>query len=95
MALLVATGGALDQYVIRHPEFIFDRSPEHALINPDNLMLLVDQMRCAAFELPFVQGERFGNSPHSDVLRSLAEEGDVQEQDGRYFWAGPAYPARW
>ncbi len=58
LAMLVATGGALDQYVIRHPEFIFERSPEHALVNADNLMLLVDQMRCAAFELPFAQGAR-------------------------------------
>ena len=37
----------------------------------------------------------FGNSPHTaDVLRLLAEEGDVHEQAGRYFWAGLAYPAR-
>jgi DEAD/DEAH box helicase domain-containing protein len=95
LAILVATGGALDQYVIRHPEFIFERSPEHALVNPDNLMLLVDQMRCAAFELPFAPGDGFGSSPHaSDVLQLLAEEGDLHEQAGRYFWSGLAYPAR-
>ncbi len=95
LAILVATGGALDQYVIRHPEFLFERSPEHALINPDNLMLLVDQMRCAAFELPFARGEGFGHSPHAaDVLDLLAEQGDVQLQGGRSFWAGAAYPAR-
>jgi DEAD/DEAH box helicase domain-containing protein len=95
LAILVATGGALDQYVIRHPEFLFGRSPEHALINPDNLLLLVDQLRCAAFELPFAPGERFGTSPYGDdVLALLAEEGDVQIQDGHTFWAGMAYPAR-
>ncbi|MFN2203890.1 MAG: DEAD/DEAH box helicase [Caldilineaceae bacterium] len=95
LAILVATGGALDQYVIRHPEFIFERSPEHALVNPDNLMLLLDQIRCAAFELPFAAGDGFGNSHYTaDVLDLLCEEGDVVEQTGRFFWSGLSYPAR-
>ncbi len=95
LAILVATGGALDQYVIRHPEFIFERSPEHALINSDNLMMLVDHIRCAAFELPFTADAAFGRSPYvADVLQLLQEEGDVVEQAGRYFWSGSAYPAR-
>ncbi|MEZ4676315.1 MAG: DEAD/DEAH box helicase [Caldilineaceae bacterium] len=63
LAILVATGGLLDQYVIQHPDYIFERSPEHALINPDNLRLLVDHLRCAAFELPFQSNEAFGNCP--------------------------------
>ncbi|MEX1019663.1 MAG: DEAD/DEAH box helicase [Litorilinea sp.] len=95
LAILVATGGALDQYVIRNPRFIFERSPEHALINPDNLMLLVDQMRCAAFELPFGAGERFGNSDYANaVLALLTEQGELHAQGGRYFWGGLSHPAR-
>ena len=95
LALLVATGGALDQYIIQHPEFIFERSPEHALINPDNLMLLVDQVRCAAFELPFQVDEPFGASLFtSDVLHLLAEQGDLQQHGARFFWSGDGYPAR-
>jgi DEAD/DEAH box helicase domain-containing protein len=95
VAVLVATGGALDQYVIQHPEFLLERSPEHALINPDNLMILFDQMRCAAFELPFQVGESFGASPHSEaVLQLLAEQGDLRLHGSRYFWAGAGYPAR-
>jgi len=95
LALLVATGGALDQYIIQHPEFIFERSPEHALINPDNLMLLVDQVRCAAFELPFQADEPFGASLFtSDVLHLLAEQGDLQQHGARFFWSGDGYPAR-
>jgi DEAD/DEAH box helicase domain-containing protein len=95
VAILVATGGALDQYVIRHPEFLFERSPEHALINPDNLLLLLDHLRCAAFEMPFVAGENFGRSPYTaDVLALLAEQGDLHEQGNGYFWMGGSYPAR-
>jgi DEAD/DEAH box helicase domain-containing protein len=95
LAILVATAGALDQYLVSQPEFFFERSPEQAVINPDNLMLLVDQLRCAAFELPFVAGENFGRSPITgDVLALLAESGDVGDYAGRFLWQGESYPAR-
>ncbi|MBX3000786.1 MAG: DEAD/DEAH box helicase [Caldilineaceae bacterium] len=95
LAILVATAGALDQYIVGHPEYLLEKSPEHAFINPDNLMLLVDQIRCAAFELPFAVGERFGQSIYSaDVLTLLAEQGDLRAHGGRYLWQGEGYPAR-
>lgn len=95
LALLVATGGLLDQYITRHPDYLFDSTPEHAMINPDNLMLLVDQIRCAAFELPFAAGDKFGNCQFvDDVLFLLEEDGDLTARNGRYFWAGDGYPAR-
>ncbi len=95
VAILIATGGLLDQYIIRHPDYIFERSPEHALINPDNLLLLVDHLRCAAFELPFQAGESFGQSPYTaDALALLQEQGELQQQAGRFFWRGESYPAR-
>ena len=95
LAILVATPGALDQYIVRHPEFILEQSPEHALINPDNLLLLVDHLRCAAFELPFTPGEGFGDSPFArDVLALLVEQGELHADATGYFWAGAAYPAR-
>ncbi len=95
LAILVATGGVLDQYMIQHADYLFERSPEHALINPDNLMLLVDQVRCAAFELPFRPDEAFGASPFvADALHLLAEQGTLQHHNGRFFWSGESYPAR-
>ena len=95
LAILVATGGLLDQYVIQNPGFLFENSPEHAFINPDNLMLLVDQLRCAAFELPFQPGETFGACTYTDdVLQLLAEQGELHAAGGRYFWSGEGYPAQ-
>jgi len=95
LAILVATGGLLDQYVIQHPDYIFARSPEHALINPDNLLLLIDHLRCAAFELPFQAEESFGNCPFTDdALQLLVEQGDLQRHGGRLFWSAESYPAR-
>ncbi len=103
LAILVATGLPIDQYLMRHPEFLFERSPEHALVNPDNLMLLVDQMRCAVAELPFAAGERYGGSPYTaEVLALLAEQGEVQWSAGpdagdaarRALYSGMGSPAR-
>jgi DEAD/DEAH box helicase domain-containing protein len=96
LAVLVASGGPLDQYLMRHPEYIFDRSPERALINPDNLLILLQHLRCAAFELPFRAGDRFGLVPielFNDLLQYLEQEGLLHLSGDRYFWTADQYPA--
>ena len=95
VAVLVATAGALDQYIVNNPQYLLRRSPERALANADNLVLLVDQMRCAAFELPFVEGDGFGQSPFTgEVLELLAEEKSVQQFGSSFLWRGGGYPSR-
>lgn len=96
LAILVATGSPLDQYLIRHPEFIFDKSPEHARIDPDNLLILLHHLQCAAFELPFREGEAFGNSP-VDLIQSLlsvlSESGVLFSSRNRFTYTSNQYPA--
>ncbi len=95
LALLIASPGALDQYIVTHPEYVLERSPEHGLINPDNLAILASHLACATFELPFRAGERFGRVPFTDeLLAVLAETGDVQQHGGDWFWLGEGYPAQ-
>jgi DEAD/DEAH box helicase domain-containing protein len=95
LSILVVTAGALDQYIASHPAYLLEQSPEHAFVNPDNLMLLVDHLRCAAFELPFHTGESFGQSTFvEDVLALLVEQGDVNRYGDRHLWQGESYPAR-
>src|SRR5215471_4503804 len=74
-AVLVASSAPIDQFVIRHPSYFFDASPEHALINPDNLHVLLDHVKCAAFELPFRADEMFGSIAVQEILNVLAEDG--------------------
>src|SRR5213593_731687 len=59
VAFLVATSQPTDQYVVQHPEYVLERSPEAGLVNPDNLHVLVHHLKCAAFEIPFDARERF------------------------------------
>jgi DEAD/DEAH box helicase domain-containing protein len=92
-AVLVASSAPIDQFVVRNPSYFFDASPEHALINPDNLHILVDHVKCAAFELPFTADERFGEEDVQQVLAVLAEEGFVHHADGQWNWTNESYPA--
>src|SRR5437588_7610538 len=74
-AVMVASSAPIDQFVVRNPAYFFDASPERALIDPDNLHILVDHIKCGAFELPFGSGEQFGKHDVQEVLAVLAEQG--------------------
>jgi DEAD/DEAH box helicase domain-containing protein len=89
---MVASSSPLDQYVLAHPEFAFERPAERGLIDPDNLYVLGSHVKCAAFELPFRAGEVFG-AHTGELLDILVEEGVLQRSGDRYFWMNEAYPA--
>lgn len=96
LAVMVASSTPLDQFLMQHPEFIFDRSPEQALINPDNLLILLQHLRCGAFELPFRKGEPFGGlAPDllASMLELLAQAGDIHASGDKFFWMADHYPA--
>ena len=96
-AVLVGSIAPLDQFVLRNPAYFFDASPEHALVNPDNLHILLDHVKCAAFELPFGAGERFGREDVQEILQLLAEERFVHlvedGDQGQWHWTSESYPA--
>jgi DEAD/DEAH box helicase domain-containing protein len=96
LAIFLATYSPLDQYLVNHPEYLFERSPEQALIDPDNLLILLAHLKAAAFEMPFKKGECFGDLSSDqtrEFLDYLAEEGFLVSRDNGYFWLADAYPA--
>ena len=103
-AVLVASSAPIDQFVVHHPAYFFDATPEHALIDPDNLHILVDHVKCAAFELPFTAAEEYGRKDVQEVLQILAESGLVHRMTGstagsapdeeeQWQWTSESYPA--
>jgi DEAD/DEAH box helicase domain-containing protein len=94
-AVMVASSAPLDQFVVRNPSYFFDASPERALIDPDNLHILVDHVKCAAFELPFTSTETFGRPDVQEILGILAEQGLVHraDEDSPWTWTNESYPA--
>jgi DEAD/DEAH box helicase domain-containing protein len=93
LGVLVASSDPLDQYLVRNPEFFLGASPEHARIAPDQLLILLDHVRCAAFELPFRQGDRFGGEDLGQLLDYLQEQGVLHREGERWHWVADSYPA--
>ncbi len=101
LSVLVTSANPLDQFLARHPDYFFGRSPEQALVNPDNPLILLGHLRCAAFELPFRSGGseefHFGSlSPETvqEYLEFLLQEGVLHRSGDQYFWMSEKYPAQ-
>jgi DEAD/DEAH box helicase domain-containing protein len=92
-AVLVASSSPIDQFIVRHPDYFFGNTPEHAFIQPDNLEILINHLKCAAFELPIAPEERFGDVDIPDLCARLAEAGFLHRAGGHYHWTHEAYPA--
>jgi len=92
-AVLVASSSPLDQFIIRHPDYFFGNTPEHAFIQPDNLEILINHLKCAAFELPIHPEEKFGAVDLADLCARLAEAGYLHPAGDHYHWTSEAYPA--
>lgn len=96
LAVLVTSPDPLDQFLAHHPDYFFGRSPEQALIDPNNLLILLQHLRCAAFEVPFESGESFGRVDSARVeeyLQVLADGGILHRSGKKYFWMVDQYPA--
>src|SRR5882672_5033814 len=92
-AVLVATSAPLDQFMVTHPEYLFGTPPEHARVNPNNPFILVNHLKCAAFELPIGEDERFGELDVRKFLSALDDEGVLHHAGRHWHWAAETYPA--
>jgi len=94
LVIMVASSSPLDQYIIQNPDYFFTKSPETARINPDNLIILIDHMKCAAYELPFKAGEQYGNAgPLDELLEYLTEERVLYRNGDKWYWMNDSFPA--
>ena len=94
IVFFIASSAAIDQYIVNHPDYLLTKSPENALLNPDNLYILLSHFKCAAFELPFEDGDTFGNtSSTEELLGYLDEQGIVHHVEGKYHWSAEDFPA--
>lgn len=92
LSILIASPAPIDQFVIRHPEYLFGTSPESGHVDPDNIHILLDQLKCAVFELPYRDAD--AETPHvAELLRYLGERGVLHHADGSWYWTDRAYPA--
>ena len=95
LAIFVAGASPLDQFVVRHPEYVFGESVEAGLINPDNPIIAAEHLKCAIFELPLeaAEHEALGDGT-ARILEVLEDDGAVHTTAGRTYWSSEAYPAQ-
>src|SRR5580693_7621766 len=92
-AVMVASSAPLDQFIVQHPDYFFGRSPEHAYVQPDNLEILVNHLKCAAFELPLEPQEHFGDVDLPGLCERMTDAGFLHRSGGNWHWVQEAYPA--
>ena len=94
LSALICSSAPIDQFLAAHPEYLFDSSPEHGLVNPDNLFVLLNHLRASVFELPVPAAERFGIDETATLLDVLSEDGWIRHAaDDRYYWSHENFPA--
>lgn len=93
VAIMIASSSPLDQYIINHPEYFFEKSPESGIIDPDNLLILMSHLKCAAFEIPFLEDETFSPVATGEILDYLADKKVLHKSAGKYHWMSEIYPA--
>jgi DEAD/DEAH box helicase domain-containing protein len=96
VSLMVASSNPLDQFLAHHPEYFFGSSPEMALVNPNHLLILLEHLRCAMFELPFQKGDSFGSLSDElvdEYLAFLVSNQESHFSNEKYYWMKDQYPA--
>ncbi len=93
LIIYVAQSTALDQYIIKHPQYLFESSPEEARVYPENMLILMDHLKCAAFELPFGVDDTYAEFEVQDFLEYLQEESVLLKTSDKWHWMSDSFPA--
>jgi len=92
-AVLVASSAPLDQFMVQNSDYFFGRLPEHGYVNPDNLFILLNHLKCAAFELPLREDEKFGSLDLKTLCQHLQDVGFLHHTTDGWHWVSESYPA--
>jgi len=93
IGVLVSSSSPINQFIFNHPEYFSQKSPETGRINPDNMTILIDHIKCAAYELPFIKGEHYGNEDLEEILKYLSDNNILFLKGNKWFWTTEGYPA--
>jgi len=97
LAVFIASMNPLDQFLARNPQYLLSRNPEEALINPDNPLILIEHLQCAAAELPIQKEDQFGslkNNKVKEYMDYLVDSGTLYKKNGQFFWISDDYPTQ-
>ncbi len=93
VSIMVASSSAINQYIVNNPDYFFGSPAEMGIIDPSNFVILTSHLKCAAFELPFQKGEKFGVETTDEILEYLQSKGILRFSGDRWHWSSEIYPA--
>lgn len=101
IAALVAGDDQLDQWFVHHPDELFSRPPEAAVVNPANPHVLRPHLACAAYELPLTPADdRYWPGLLDDAVRDLVLDDSLRLRPPHHrrgpaaVWARRGWPSR-
>ncbi|MBD3257630.1 DUF1998 domain-containing protein, partial [candidate division GN15 bacterium] len=94
LTIMVANSSAINQFLVSEPKYIVDRTPESGIIDPDNLIIKTNHLKCASFELPYDDEELLDDASSDKILQYLTENKVLRRSGMRYHWSSDIYPAQ-
>lgn len=94
VTIFVANSSAINQFLAKHTSYLLKRTPEMGIIDPDNLIISANHIKCASFELPFRREEEFRPDGTLEILDYLENQKVVRQTGGKYHWSSEIYPAQ-
>lgn len=91
--VLVGNSSPIDQYLMENPQFLLGASPEHGILNPDNILILADHLKCALSEIPMRDGEVFGLAYPAAILEYFEQQRLARHSGGAWHWSSDSFPA--
>ncbi|GAH19296.1 unnamed protein product, partial [marine sediment metagenome] len=93
LSILIAGDNPIEQFLMYNPEYFFGNPVESAIIDPENIYILVNHIKCADFEIPFKDGEGFGNIDIIPYLKYLEDKKILRHVGEKWYWTSESYPA--
>ena len=94
VTIFVANSSAINQFLAKDPKYLFNKTPEMGIIDPDNLIISANHIKCASFELPLTVGEKFRHDGTEEILDYLESQKVLRQAGGKYHWSSEIYPAQ-
>ena len=94
LVFFLGLNAPIDQYLLRYEDYLFDKNPEAAVIDPYNPHIILGHLRAAAYEAPISYQDEGEFGKFAPAVKSLLEEaGEILSVHAKAYWRGRGFPA--
>lgn len=93
LIILIGLDTTINQYVMEHPDYVFGRTMENGVLDPDNPFIITGHIRCAAFELPIDDKEKPLFGPFTELSLDILEQNQkLRKIQNKWYHAAAEIP---